>query len=36
MLDSVLRGQTAIKHDVNQRGIWQDIGNSSEGREFAQ
>jgi len=28
--------QTAIKHDIDKRGIWQDIGNSSEGRELAQ
>jgi hypothetical protein len=35
-LDSMLHGQTAIKHDVNERGIWQDIGNSSKGREFSQ
>ena len=34
-LDSVLHGQTTIKNDVDERGIWQDIGNSSEGREFA-
>lgn len=40
MLDSMLHGQTTIKHNVNhhERGIWQDISNSnkSEGREFAQ
>jgi hypothetical protein len=35
MLDSVLHGQTVIKHDVNERGVWQDIGNSGKGREFA-
>jgi hypothetical protein len=35
-LDSVLHSWTAIKHDVNERGIWQDIGNSGEGKEFAQ
>jgi hypothetical protein len=35
-LDSVLHGQAATKHDVNERGNWQDIGNSSEGRELTQ
>jgi hypothetical protein len=34
--DGVLHGQATIKHGVSERGIWQDIGNSSEGREFAQ
>ena len=36
MLDSVLYGQTVIKHDVNKREVWQDIGNSSKGRESNQ
>ena len=35
-LDSMLHGQTVIKHHVNKRGVWKDIGDSSEGREFAQ
>ena len=34
--DSVQHGQTTIKHDINERGIWQDIGDRGEGREFAQ
>lgn len=32
----MLHGQTVIEHDVNEREIRQEIGNSSEGREFAQ
>ena len=36
MLDSVLYGQTVIKRaDINERGVWQDIGNSGKGRESA-
>ncbi len=35
-LNNVLHGQTTIKHNVNKRGIWQDIGNNSEGRESTQ
>ena len=35
-LDSVLHGRTAVKHYVNERGVWEDIGDGSKGRESAQ
>ena len=35
-INSVLHGQTMIKHDINEREIWQNIGDRGKGREFAQ
>ena len=36
LLDAALHSQTAIKHDINEIGIGQDIGDGSKGRELAQ
>ncbi len=36
LLDAALHSQTAIKYDVNEIGIGQDIGDGSKGRELAQ
>jgi len=35
-LDRTLHSQTTIKHDINEIGIGQDIGDRSKGRELAQ